>query len=133
MSTLSYVKLITWTDPVDCECLRVDNAKSRWPSLLQVAQQGQTGPWLLRPLFRAAFWAFTVLPAHLEAMIPSPPSVPLSALELGTQPLPDGHHCAWASDAGSNSSSRASAVSTLVNMTGYTASAGGWADWSMAS
>ncbi len=73
--------------------------------LLQVAQQGKTGLWLLRPAWRAAYWALTELPAHLEAMLPATPVVPLSA----AKPVPDhaeiGAQSAWALAAGAANSS----------------------------
>ncbi len=66
---------------------RSSQVRFRYPALLmQVARQGQTGVWLLRPAWRGLYWALTELPARLEALLPEPPVVPLSALEATPAP-----------------------------------------------
>lgn len=75
--------------------------------LLQIAQRAKAGPWPLRSFWRALYWTIAELPAYLEALLPSPPIVPWSALEPVPVQLGGSAECAWAHGVTANSTSRA--------------------------
>ena len=55
--------------------------------MTQMAQRAQSGASLLRPIWRAAFWALTEFPALLEEALPAAPVLPSPpATSLLTQP-----------------------------------------------
>ena len=81
------------------------------PAVLQIAERVRTGPWPLRPFWRALHWTITELPARLEALLPPLMIVPC----LG----PDGFaQCAWTSNATTNGSSRAVGTPTMMTDSG---------------
>ena len=75
--------------------------------LLQIARQATSGPWLLRPAWRAAYWALTEVPARLEAMLPPSQAVPLTAYNHLPEQLHDAAECGWAFDGFANGTSKA--------------------------
>ena len=81
---------------------------------LQVDMRAKTGPWLLRPVWRALFWAITEAPAHLEAMMPPPPAISLAALGLAPEQSDGSGQCAWAPSATRVSGSRAASTHMLA-------------------
>ncbi len=83
---------------------------------LQIARQAATGPWLLRPLWRAVFWALTELPARVEATRPPPPAVPLYVARRVPEHVATGcgAHYAWAPSVTVNSSSSLATTSVLL-------------------
>ncbi len=87
----------------------------RVPASPQIDERARTGPWLLRPVWRALFWAITEAPAHMEeAMLPPPPAVPLAALGLAPEAFDGSGQCPWAPSVTKASSSRAASTHTMV-------------------
>ena len=85
------------------------------PASLQIEARGKTGPWLLRPAWRALFWAITEMPALLEAtLLPPPPAVPLAALGVAPEQSDSSGQCAWAPSITKSSSSRAASTYALA-------------------
>ncbi len=77
--------------------------------------RAKTGPWLLRPVWRALFWAITEATAHLEAMLlPPPPAVSLAVLGLAPEQPDSSGQCARAPSVTKVSSSRAVSTRTMV-------------------
>ena len=100
--------------------------------ILQIAKRGSTGTWLLRPAWRAMFWAVTEAPARLEEMLPAWPVVPLAALMKPAAKQPhSGDHCAWAPGAAVNSSSPVASIPII--MTSSAVGGAGPVDWLAAS
>ena len=80
-------------------------------AVLQIARKSTIGPWPLRPFWRAAYWALTELPARLEDILPTAPTVPLTALKSLPEERSDGGAiCASPADAAANRTAHAAGI-----------------------